>query len=174
MNVFLIIFFILLLLLFFPITLRGSFKFDVSQNMGDVLLQFFKIKVYMAKVSFSTKEVTLTSQKRALVFPFSGIKNGGDFKTRFLKNLAVFAKYNNARILGSVGIVNNAMASSLTCGLLNIFSGGALSFATNKLNIKNYTYEFFPSFLMPTMDLYLSSSITINLAVVLYSAIYGL
>lgn len=168
MSVGVVVFFVVLGGLFLPITVRGSFSFDIVSNEGAVSVLFYRLKIFRAKLSVSSRGILLEGKKKSVI-PFTSITGNGDFKARFFKKLFTSLRYNDVRLFGNVGM--GVVASSLTCGALNVLSGSCLSLAINRLNIKNYRYYFYPSFADTKGAVYISGSMTFSVALIIYCAL---
>ena len=167
MKVFLIVMVILLMLGLLPLTLRAKLDYIVSENHGALCIYFFRIKVFIAKVYLDKNKILIKTKHKCHEIILSNLRSGKDFKSKFIKNLILSLRYNNVRLLSSIGL-DNAMYSALSCGALDMLCGMSFMALKDKLNVKNYSYVFMPSFLSFGAVVALSSSISFSLMQVLY------
>ena len=66
MKIFVILFLFLLFILFVPIKLKGKVNYSIFNNTGYVSIYFYKIKVFLCKISFIPFKILIETKKKKI------------------------------------------------------------------------------------------------------------
>ncbi len=160
---------LLLLILLFPIKLKGKLIYNLFKNEGIISIYFYKLKLFVSHFKLLPHKILIYGKKKKdISFYFFNQNNQGSIIDIFLMQLIKQIKLNNFRTYANFGLFENAFASSIGSGTLNIMSGVANSYLVNKLDSECITSQIFADYTKTKFIMCFTSSIQLNLLIVIY------
>lgn len=171
MIVFLIVFLVLFFLLLFPIKLKAKVIFDLLSNSGYISAFFFKIRVFLGKISLAPTKLILQTKKNLSCLYFFENKSNEDFSEMFFGNLIKCIRLNDLRFIGRFGLFANCLLTSLCCGSSMTVMGIMYAILNSNRGQIPSDIRLFPDYRHNTILICFTSSITINLLAIIRSFI---
>lgn len=158
-------------LLFFPIKIKAKMIFNFLTNKGYISLFLLNFKVFLGKISVSPTKLVVQTKKRLSYLYFFGSKTQEDFGEIFCINLLQNIRLNDLRLIGRFGLFSNCLLTSLFCGGVMMGTGVLYPFLNAFRGQVPTSVSFFPSYIDNKMLFCFTSSILLNLFVILKSLI---
>lgn len=169
MKWFIILFLLVLLILLFPIKLKGKLIYNLFKNEGIISIYFYKIKLFVSHFKILPHKILIYGKKKKdISIYFFDTDNQSSVLDIFFVSLIKQVKLNNFRTYANFGLCENAFASSIGSGTLNIFTGLANSYLVNYMDSENITSQVFTDYTKTKFIMCFTSSIQLNLFIVLY------
>lgn len=167
----LFVFFLVLLILFIPIKLKGKLIYNVFKNEGHVSLFFFNIKLFLASISFKAFKLIVKTKKKESAIPLTNMQKKEGFGDYFFSEILDKVKINDIRNFTRFGIIQDCMVSCMGSGMIIILSSLINTFLYNKKTISNSLVQVFPDYTNSRFLNCITSSITINLFVIIWALV---
>lgn len=169
MKWFIILFLLALLILLFPIKLKGKLIYNLFKNEGIISIYFYKIKLFVSHFKILPHKILIYGKKeKDISIYFFDTDNQSSVLDIFFVSLIKQVKLNNFRTYANFALCENAFASCIGSGTLNIFTGLASSYLVNYMDSENITSQVFTDFTKTKFIMCFTSSIQLNLFIVLY------
>lgn len=163
----LIITIIVVFLLFFPIKIKAKVVFNFLTNGGFISLFLFGFNAFLGKIKILPTKLAILSKKKLSYLYFFGNKTQEDFGEMFYTNLLQSIKLNDLRLIGKFGLFANCLFTSLSCGGVMMGGGIAYSLLSSFRGRVPSSIKIFPDYRDNTILLCFTSSIKLNLFVIL-------
>ncbi len=163
----LIIAIIVILLLFFPIKVKAKVIFNFLTNKGFVSLFLFGFNAFLGKIKILPTKLALLSKKKLSYLYFFKNNTQEDFSEMFYSNLLRNVRLNDLRFIGKFGLFTNCLLTSLSCGGVMMGGGIVYSLLNSFRGRVPSSIKIFPDYRGNTLLLCFTSSIKLNLFVIL-------
>jgi len=175
MRIFLILLLIFNILLFLPLVLKCKINFDFLKNKGTLSVLFFSFIISLFKFKFLINKIFVKDKKKKISFIYyADLTSQNKFKEIFFILLLNNLNVSNLRFMGRIGLYENAFMTSMLCSGLNIASSIGGSLLCEKKNVDKFSFAFFPDYFESNFLLGYTTSISINLFVILYCFIFAI
>ncbi len=170
MKWFIILFLLLLLILLFPIKLKGKLIYNIFKNEGIISIYFYKLKFFVSHFKLLPHKILIYGKKKKdiSIYFFDKDNTQSSVLDIFFVSLIKQVKLNNFRTYANFGLCENAFASSIGSGTLNIFTGLASSYLVTNWDADCISSQIFTDYTKTKFIMCFTSSIQLNLFMVIY------
>ena len=142
MRLFIILFLLLLFILFVPIKLKAKVNYDILNNYGFVSIYFYKLKVFLCKISFVPFKILIETKRKRFKFKIFKKEKDYSYGEIFFKEVMKRLRINNLRLTSRFGLFQDCLLSSIGSGSILalssiLMSSGASEFFGNCSNLFN-------------------------------------
>lgn len=172
MRTAIILFLLLLLLFFLPISLKTKILFNVIENKGCVSVYFYKIKLIVSKWRFVPFKIVVESNKKEETsIYFNKPNKDNNYKDIFFNQVIRRVRIKNFRTYAKLGFNENCLVTAISVGLLKIMSALLNCFLLKYKVPENLKSQIFCDFKNTNFFLCLTSSVQLNLFMIVESII---
>ena len=173
MKIFVILLF-LLFILFVPIKLKGKVDYSVLNNTGFISIYFYKIKVFLCKISFVPFKIIIETKKKKIQVDFMKKEDEYSYGEILFKILMKKIKIDNIRFISKFGLFRDCLVSCAGSGTLLVTMSILMSIISSKKTLDNSEITVFPDYTSNRLLLCFSGSIRLNVFVVILSLLISL
>ena len=174
MKIFVILFLFLLFILFIPIKLKGKVDYSVLNNTGFISVYFYKIKVFLCKVSFIPFKILIETKKKKIQVDFMKKEDEYSYGEILFKILMKKIKIDNIRFISKFSLFRDCLVSCVGSGTMLVSMSILMSIISSKKTLDNSEITVFPDYTSNRLLLCFSGSIRLNVFVVILSLIISL
>lgn len=175
MLVALIIIFIVILILFIPFKLKVKLSYDILKNKGTISITLMVFRVFLGEFKILGKKLMMTYAKdKYHEVDINGIKNSSNFMDNFVINILKNIKVNTFKIYANIGYKYDAFLTAMLVSGINIFIQIAISQFLNRKPLAKVITSIFPNFCDTKLFFAISSSVSLNLYLIIMCAIIAL
>ena len=174
MKIFVILFLFLLFILFVPIKLKGKVDYSIFNNTGYVSIYFYKIKVFLCKISFIPFKILIETKKKKIQIDVMKKEDEYSYGEILFKILMKKIKIDNIRFISKFGLFRDCLVSTIGSGTMLVTMSILMSIISSKKTLDNSEITVFPDYTSNRLLLCFSGSIRLNVFVVILSLIISL
>lgn len=174
MKIFVILFLFLLFILFVPIKLKGKVNYSIFNNTGYVSIYFYKIKVFLCKISFIPFKILIETKKKKIQIDVMKKEDEYSYGEILFKILMKKIKIDNIRFISKFGLFRDCLVSTIGSGTMLVTMSILMSIISSKKTLDNSEITVFPDYTSNRLLLCFSGSIRLNIFVVILSLIISL
>lgn len=174
MKIFVILFLFLLFILFVPIKLKGKVDYSVLNNTGFISVYFYKIKVFLCKISFIPFKILMETKKKKIQIDVMKKEDEYSYGEILFKILMKKIKIDNIRFISKFGLFRDCLVSCVGSGTMLVTMSILMSIISSKKTLENSEITVFPDYTSNRLFLCFSGSIRLNVFVVILSLIISL
>lgn len=174
MKIFVILFLFLVFILFIPIKLKGKVDYNIFNNTGYVSIYFYKIKVFLGKISFVPFKILIETKKKKIQVDFMKKEDEYSYGEILFKILMKKIKIDNIRFISKFGLFRDCLVSAVGSGTMLVTMSILMSIISSKKTLENSEITVFPDYTSNRLLLCFSGSIRLNVFVVILSLLISL
>ena len=155
---------IFIAIIVFQITLKLKVFFNIKNNIGNLELKLFNIKVLSYKLSIKHRCLVLTNKRgknkyMPIEFSQESIQNYADFESILFRKI-YFKKFS---LFFNFGIKHNAFASAMVCGYVDILTKILYCILKTKKSEVKLKLKIYPSFESNVIKFQIKAKISLSL-----------
>ena len=160
---------VFVLLLFLPIRIKSKVIFNFLSNSGYISMFLFKLKIFLGKISLLPTKIVIKTKNKTRYLCFLCNDKDNTFGEKFFTNLIQNIKIKNLRLFGKLGLLQDCLFTSLSCGGILMGFGVLYSLLNTKRGIVASSLKLFPDYKYNTILLCFTGSIQLCLFAILKS-----
>lgn len=174
MRLFIILFLLLLFILFVPIKLKAKVNYDILNNYGFVSIYFYKLKVFLCKISFVPFKILIETKRKRFKFKIFKKEKDYSYGEIFFKEVMKRLRINNLRLTSRFGLFQDCLLSSIGSGSILALSSILMFTLSSEKNIEHGKIMVFPDYMHSRMLFCFSGSVRLNIFLIILSLVVSL